>query len=317
MEEPYEEPYHERQRLLLCGVHAVNNILGGNEYSKADFDAIADELAAQPDVAGVSGGWFNPHRSKLRLGDFDENVLAVALQRHDLSCVPSLGSSNATGLIQAVGSAAAAASSSSPSSSSSSSTVTVDFTSDPPAIWWIPYSDSPDSGISVPVEWVMPCPPCSPTAGLDEEEEEEEEKEKGQKNKKKGQPLLVPFEVETCNGALRSEVKLANGSSFKNPLDIWSPSGFIVNVQKVHMLGLFKTRHWFAVKAVKGCESNVTGKRGMDSGGGGGGSSGERHRCEFFNFDSNLQSPERFDCDLGVLEFLMSFPDLRIVRKAL
>ena len=65
--------YHERQRLSLCGVHAVNNLLQEHHYGKADFDRVCEELAP--------GEWINPHRSMLRIGNFDVNVLMVLLER--------------------------------------------------------------------------------------------------------------------------------------------------------------------------------------------------------------------------------------------
>ena len=69
--------YHERQRLALCGVHALNNLLQEHKFSKRDFDAICSELA--PD-----SGFINPHRSILGIGNYDVNVLMVLLDRSNL-----------------------------------------------------------------------------------------------------------------------------------------------------------------------------------------------------------------------------------------
>jgi hypothetical protein len=59
------EVYHERQRLQLCGVHCVNNVLQRRAYTQASFDVLCEELSP-------SKGWMqiNPHRSALGLGDY-------------------------------------------------------------------------------------------------------------------------------------------------------------------------------------------------------------------------------------------------------
>jgi hypothetical protein len=317
MEPSEDELFHERQHLLLCGVHAVNNILGSKVFAKADFDAIADDLASQPEVQG-SGGWFNPHRSKLRLGDFDENIIAVALQKHGLDCVPSFGSSNACGLVRAVGSVP----------SSPMDTLTVDHTTNPPSIRYPQqqqqqqHEQSSSNGTapsntavtkprvvtmtrSLPVQWIpapVQHPPASGSGGSGGEGHKEREPEDGELLQVP--PFLVSLQIQSCDGALQSPVKLSDGSSFKNPLDLWTPFGFIVNAQQSHMLGLWKSRHWFAVKRQQG--------RGRREGGGGGGGGGGS--SDFFNLDSNFESPERFDSDIACLNFLMSFPDLRVIR---
>lgn len=65
--------FHERQRLALCGVHAVNNLLQRNCYQKRDFDSLCWEL--EPSLL------FNPHRSLLGIGNYDVNVVVILLQR--------------------------------------------------------------------------------------------------------------------------------------------------------------------------------------------------------------------------------------------
>jgi len=77
--EQQQELYHERQRLALCGVHAVNNLMQrGQRYTKSDFDAACVQLT--PDAK-----WFNPHRSCLGIGNYDVNVVTVLLQQEGFS----------------------------------------------------------------------------------------------------------------------------------------------------------------------------------------------------------------------------------------
>jgi josephin len=65
-------PYHERQRLMRCGQHAINNLLGVASVTSSELDAIARELD--------EGGLGLAHRWPL-LGNYDVNVILVALQR--------------------------------------------------------------------------------------------------------------------------------------------------------------------------------------------------------------------------------------------
>lgn len=65
--------YHERQRLMQCGLHAVNNLLQIHAYDPADFDRIARQLPA-------FGTFFNPYKSAVPyLGNFDATVVLTAL----------------------------------------------------------------------------------------------------------------------------------------------------------------------------------------------------------------------------------------------
>lgn len=72
--------YHQRQSLMLCAVHAINNVLQRDAVTKADLNKICEELA--PDCSPL----MNPHRNILGLGNFDANALIVALQQtgHDI-----------------------------------------------------------------------------------------------------------------------------------------------------------------------------------------------------------------------------------------
>ena len=70
--------YHERQQFMRCGLHAVNNMLQRRAYSTGDFEKIAADLAAFGPESGVAH-LGNPHRAVLKLGNYDANVVLVAL----------------------------------------------------------------------------------------------------------------------------------------------------------------------------------------------------------------------------------------------
>jgi hypothetical protein len=72
-----DEIYHERQRLALCGVHAVNNLLQKERFRKSDFDETCQKLS--PRII------FNPHRSIFGIGDYDVNVVTMLLQEEGLT----------------------------------------------------------------------------------------------------------------------------------------------------------------------------------------------------------------------------------------
>eukprot|EP01105_Mastigella_eilhardi_P003954 TRINITY_DN15201_c0_g1_i1.p1 TRINITY_DN15201_c0_g1~~TRINITY_DN15201_c0_g1_i1.p1 ORF type:complete len:274 (+),score=93.20 TRINITY_DN15201_c0_g1_i1:107-823(+) len=67
--------FFERQRLQLCAVHAVNNLLQGAHFDKDSFDGISVQLFE----AAQTREFFNPHRSSLGLGFYDVNVIFQAL----------------------------------------------------------------------------------------------------------------------------------------------------------------------------------------------------------------------------------------------
>ncbi|EDM07491.1 rCG54248, isoform CRA_c [Rattus norvegicus] len=71
--------YHERQRLELCAVHALNNVLQEQLFSQEAADEICKRLA--PDSR------LNPHRSLLGTGNYDVNVIMAALQGLGLAAV--------------------------------------------------------------------------------------------------------------------------------------------------------------------------------------------------------------------------------------
>ncbi|KAM6032606.1 josephin-2 [Theristicus caerulescens] len=72
-------PYHERQRLELCALHALNNVLQRPCFTRRAADAICHRLA--PDAR------LNPHRSLLGTGNYDVNVIMAALQSLGLAAV--------------------------------------------------------------------------------------------------------------------------------------------------------------------------------------------------------------------------------------
>lgn len=53
-EDPYS-PFFEKQSRMLCGVHALNNLLQCSFLSKDDVDVISSSL---PDVKGLWNSWF-------------------------------------------------------------------------------------------------------------------------------------------------------------------------------------------------------------------------------------------------------------------
>ncbi|XP_032060967.1 josephin-2 isoform X1 [Aythya fuligula] len=71
--------YHERQRLELCAVHALNNVLQRPCFTQEAADDICKRLA--PDAR------LNPHRSVLGTGNYDVNVIMAALQSLGLAAV--------------------------------------------------------------------------------------------------------------------------------------------------------------------------------------------------------------------------------------
>lgn len=65
---------------MLCAVHSLNNLFQDrNAYSKEDLDAISYQLS--PD------SFVNPHKNMLGLGNYDVNVMMVALQQKNYEVV--------------------------------------------------------------------------------------------------------------------------------------------------------------------------------------------------------------------------------------
>ncbi|CAL8102247.1 unnamed protein product [Calicophoron daubneyi] len=65
--------YHEKQSRMLCALHALNNVLQDKIFSKNSLDEIADNLCPS--------ALLNPHKNFLGLGNYDANVLVLALQQ--------------------------------------------------------------------------------------------------------------------------------------------------------------------------------------------------------------------------------------------
>eukprot|EP00761_Pharyngomonas_kirbyi_P004088 gb/GECH01004092.1/.p1 GENE.gb/GECH01004092.1/~~gb/GECH01004092.1/.p1 ORF type:complete len:217 (+),score=38.30 gb/GECH01004092.1/:1-651(+) len=84
--------YHEKQRLYYCGIHCLNNLFQSNVFSKRYLDHIAEDLwRSNPysEARSTKSMWtsvfsnlfnFNPHKSALGMGMYDENVVLVALK---------------------------------------------------------------------------------------------------------------------------------------------------------------------------------------------------------------------------------------------
>ncbi|CAI5746782.1 unnamed protein product [Peronospora destructor] len=79
-----EELYHERQTLYRCGLHALNNVLQGPIFTKTSLDDACTELTTRSDRTASNGhiNWvWNPHKAPMDLGNYDINVLTLALQQ--------------------------------------------------------------------------------------------------------------------------------------------------------------------------------------------------------------------------------------------
>ncbi|XP_073420635.1 josephin-2 [Dendrobates tinctorius] len=71
--------YHERQRLELCAIHALNNLLQRAEVTQRRAEEICWGLSPNSVI--------NPHRSFLGTGNYDVNVIMAALQTLDYAAV--------------------------------------------------------------------------------------------------------------------------------------------------------------------------------------------------------------------------------------
>nr|XP_057912266.1 josephin-2 isoform X2 [Doryrhamphus excisus] len=74
-----EAVFHEKQRLELCAIHTLNNVLQERVFTKETADDICKRLAPQCLV--------NPHRSMLGTGNYDVNVIMAALHSRELAAV--------------------------------------------------------------------------------------------------------------------------------------------------------------------------------------------------------------------------------------
>lgn len=68
--------YHEKQSRELCALHALNNLFQKSKaFTQKELDEICNILSP--------GSYINPHRSMLGLGNYDVNVIILALQQKD------------------------------------------------------------------------------------------------------------------------------------------------------------------------------------------------------------------------------------------
>ena len=77
--EEIKEIYHEKQRLMYCAIHAINNLFQSpNVCSKEKLDEISYNL--------TPSRWNNPHKSVFGFGNYDVNVILSFMQikEHDV-----------------------------------------------------------------------------------------------------------------------------------------------------------------------------------------------------------------------------------------
>ncbi|KAH7643765.1 josephin domain containing [Dermatophagoides farinae] len=74
--------YHEKQSRQLCALHALNNLFqNSNAFTKNDLDSIAETLSPSSLIL------FNPHKSTFGFGNYDVNVILMALQNKNYEAV--------------------------------------------------------------------------------------------------------------------------------------------------------------------------------------------------------------------------------------
>eukprot|EP00823_Brevimastigomonas_motovehiculus_P000878 TRINITY_DN1112_c0_g2_i2.p1 TRINITY_DN1112_c0_g2~~TRINITY_DN1112_c0_g2_i2.p1 ORF type:complete len:252 (-),score=68.75 TRINITY_DN1112_c0_g2_i2:189-944(-) len=69
--------YHENQHWQRCAIHACNNLFQESVHTKETFDEICKTLS--PDA------WVNPHKSIWGTGNYDANVLILAIEKRPFS----------------------------------------------------------------------------------------------------------------------------------------------------------------------------------------------------------------------------------------
>lgn len=88
--------YHEKQKLQLCALHTINNLLQRAEFSRQQMDSLCDQLSSSLPTSSTSSSsllssrltsWFNQHRSPLNTGNYDVNVVSAALRNCGLSLI--------------------------------------------------------------------------------------------------------------------------------------------------------------------------------------------------------------------------------------
>ncbi|CAK9299922.1 unnamed protein product [Gordionus sp. m RMFG-2023] len=72
--------YHEKQVKELCALHSLNNLMQKpNAFTKYEMDCLCQKI--------TPGKVWNPHCSLLGLGNYDINVIMLALQNKGYECV--------------------------------------------------------------------------------------------------------------------------------------------------------------------------------------------------------------------------------------
>ena len=66
--------YHERQRLQMCAIHAVNNLFQGAQILKEEeMNEVCKELSPR--------SLLNPHKSVFGVGNYDINAIMAILSK--------------------------------------------------------------------------------------------------------------------------------------------------------------------------------------------------------------------------------------------
>mmetsp|Transcript_15280 Transcript_15280/g.24031 ORF Transcript_15280/g.24031 Transcript_15280/m.24031 type:complete len:517 (+) Transcript_15280:937-2487(+) len=71
-----KELYHEKQELEMCLLHAINSLLQEKYFTSKHLNDICKELAPNKLI--------NPHKSMLQTGNYDANVLMMALAQKEI-----------------------------------------------------------------------------------------------------------------------------------------------------------------------------------------------------------------------------------------
>ena len=67
-----DEIYHERQRLQMCAIHAINNLFQGSEVlQRKEMNEICKNLSPN--------SLMNPHKSALGVGNYDINAIMAVM----------------------------------------------------------------------------------------------------------------------------------------------------------------------------------------------------------------------------------------------
>jgi len=289
--------YHEAQRLLLCGKHAVNNLLQQEIFSKQDFEAFAKaKLRQQQKDLGRANA---QSLSTPFLGNFDQQVLESALLMNGYEMVRStVGDVGLFGR-QDIGKA-----------------IQVETSpygpKHPPIIRLaLPLRGTSDAiahfEAAVEVKWSGECSSLTST-DLEKLLPKHEANEMGIGKElcqdwhvlQRGALQLVVSDFEdpdSTNGSdhnIKALITLSNGWKFTNPLDLWSPLGFIKRVEISRAFGLVRSGHWVAIRKHPRyiLEQENIGDRNENL---------RLPAPAFFNLDSCLPSPRQlpYFCNCG------------------